>query len=837
MAAWTVVAMTTMEKSVALMTAAIAGVEARLEKNLGYLALIGFCQWRLAFFSHLLGKCMRRRKPIVEVLKLGAVVLGTFAIIWLPYLHSVDALLQTPISLSLQYGRNKEYGKEQVHRMFEVCMQFFRVEQKAESVINYFMRLKKITVELALLLPFSPDVKVQQAQREKMAMILSLVSFALKALRMVYLFLNPVVLSLARTITLEHLERWMIASTCDILEASVTISVDEYAKFQNYQDSLQASSSSTPVASIVAPGNTKCFLTSSTKWVIDFGATAHMTGNSCLFSRPLSPAPFPSVTLADGSTSSVLGSGIIHLTPSFSLSSDRVTKKIIGRGYESGGFISLIPKYRKLWRVLSFLLPLKFIVVLYSCADTPSQNGGAERKSILFCLMLLFLEDTPFTSSPSSLCQGEDDNLFIYEITSPLMRLLLARCILESTPDILHHNLQTHVLHQCLLHHAIRDQVMIFPLLFAKVNPDGTVARLKARLVAKGYAQIYDIDYSNTFYLVAKLTSIRLFLSMAATHHWYLHQLDIKNAFLHGDLQEKVYMEQPPGKFSQALVRFGMQKSTYDHSVFYRRSDNGIVLLVVYVDDIVITENDLSGISSPKTFIQGKLRAKPSGTPMMPNQQLVKEGKLCKDPERYRRLVGKLNYLTVTRPDIAYSVSVVSQFMSFPTVDHWAVVEQILCYLKAAPGCGILCKDHGHTRVECFSDADWAGSREDRRSTFGYCVFVGGNLVSWKSKKQNVVSCLSAESKYRAMTQSVCEIVWIHQLLSEIGFSITVPAKLQCDNQAALHIASNPVFHERTKHIEVDCHFIREKIQDGLVSTGYVKTGEQLGDILTKAVN
>ncbi|KAL4021295.1 hypothetical protein IC575_020089 [Cucumis melo] len=239
-----------------------------------------------------------------------------------------------------------------------------------------------------------------------------------------------------------------------------------------------------------------------------------------------------------------------------------------------------------------------------------------------------------------------------------------------------------------------------------------------------------------------------------------------------------------------------MQKSTYDHSIFYRRSDNGIVLLVVYVDDIVITGNDASGISSLKTFLQGhfhtkdmgqlkyflgievmrskkciylsqrkyvldmlseteKLGAKPSGTLMMPNQQLVKEGKLCKDPERYRRLVGKLNYLTMTQPDIAYSVSVVSQFMSSPTVDHWAAVEQILCYLKAAPGRGILYKDHGHTRVECFSDADWAGSREDSRSSSEYCVFVGGNLVSWKSKKQNVVSRSSAESEYRAMTQSV----------------------------------------------------------------------------------
>ncbi|KAL0558994.1 hypothetical protein IC582_003583 [Cucumis melo] len=175
--------------------------------------------------------------------------------------------------------------------------------------------------------------------------------------------------------------------------------------------------------------------------------------------------------------------------------------------------------------------------------------------------------------------------------------------------------------------------------------------------------------------------------------------------------------------------------------------------------------------------------------------------------------------------------------MSSPTVDHWAVVEQILCYSKAAPGRGILYRDHGYTRVECFSDADWAGSRKDKRSTSGYCVFVGENLVPWKSKKQNVISRSSAESEYRAMTQSVCAIVWIHQLLSETCFSITVPAKLWCDNQVALHIASNPVFHEQTKNVEVDCHFIREKIQDGLVSTGYVKTGEKLGDILTKAVN
>ncbi|KAL4038595.1 hypothetical protein IC575_002217 [Cucumis melo] len=144
----------------------------------------------------------------------------------------------------------------------------------------------------------------------------------------------------------------------------------------------------------------------------------------------------------------------------------------------------------------------------------------------------------------------------------------------------------------------------------------------------------------------------------------------------------------------------------------------------------------------------------------MSNQQLVK-GELCKDLERYRRLVGKLNNLTVTRPYIDYSISVVSQFMSSPTVDHWVAVELILCYLKVASRREILYKDHGHMRVKCFSDADWAGSREDRRSTSGYCVFVGKNLVSWKSKKQNVVSRSSVELEYRVMAQSVCEITII----------------------------------------------------------------------------
>lgn len=222
---------------------------------------------------------------------------------------------------------------------------------------------------------------------------------------------------------------------------------------------------------------------------------------------------------------------------------------------------------------------------------------------------------------------------------------------------------------------------------------------------------------------------------------------------------------------------------------------------------------------------------------MDPGAKLVAgKGEGFDNPERYRRLVGKLNYLTITRPDIAFPVSVVSQFMSEPTQTHWEAAIRIVKYLKGAPGKGVLYADYGHTSVEAFSDADWAGSPSDRRSTTGFCVFVGGNLVSWKSKKQSVVARSSAESEYRAMAHVTSEIVWVHNILREVGVEVQLPVSLWCDNRAAIHITNNPVFHERTKHIEVDCHFIREKVQQGLISAVHVRSADQLADVFTKSL-
>lgn len=176
--------------------------------------------------------------------------------------------------------------------------------------------------------------------------------------------------------------------------------------------------------------------------------------------------------------------------------------------------------------------------------------------------------------------------------------------------------------------------------------------------------------------------------------------------------------------------------------------------------------------------------------------------------------------------------------MQKPTKSHLELINQILKYLKMAPGRGILMKNNGNVDIIGYADADWAGNPVDRKSTSGFCMFVGGNLVTWKSKKQTAVARSSAEAEYRAMASATSEIVWLRLLLQELGQSfIHKPTPLFCDNQAAIHIASNPVFHERTKHIEVACHYVREKVLDKTVETPYLRSKDQLADVFTKALS
>jgi hypothetical protein len=186
------------------------------------------------------------------------------------------------------------------------------------------------------------------------------------------------------------------------------------------------------------------------------------------------------------------------------------------------------------------------------------------------------------------------------------------------------------------------------------------------------------------------------------------------------------------------------------------------------------------------------------------------------------------------RPDITYAVSMVSQYMHDSRSGHMEAVYRILRYLKGSPRKGLWFKRNGHLDVEGYYDADWASSLDDRRSTSGYCVFLGGNLVSWRSKKQPIVSRSTAKAEYRAMSVSLCELLWLKNLLSELNLSTNSTMKLWYDNQSAINIANNPIQHDQTKHVEIDCFFIKEKLDEGALKLNYVNSVEQVADCLTK---
>ena len=422
--------------------------------------------------------------------------------------------------------------------------------------------------------------------------------------------------------------------------------------------------------------------------------------------------------------------------------------------------------------------------------------------------------------------------------------------------------------------------------------------------MAKGFTQTYGIDYTETFAPVAKLNTVRILLSLAANLDWPLHQMDVKNAFLNGELEEEVFMTIPPGfskgnegkvcrlrkslyglkqsprawidRFSRVMKGQGYHQGQSDHTLFTQCSKDGKkTILIVYVDDIVLTGDDKreidrlkkvlasefeikqlgelryflgmevarsrKGISvSQRKYIldllteTGMLGCRPSDTPMEARSP-EDEGRLV-DVDQYQRLVGRLIYLSHTRPDIAFAVSIVSQHMHSPKETHLQAVYRILRYLKGSPGKGLLFSKSPNRGVEVFSDADWAGSKVDRRSTTGYCTFIWGNLVTWRSKKQSVVSRSSAEAELRAVAQGVCEGLWIKKVFRDLQMSVAGSIKLYCDNQAAINISHNPVQHDRTKHVEVDRHFLKEKIESGIICITYVPTKEQIADIFTKSL-
>ncbi|GJV03211.1 putative RNA-directed DNA polymerase [Tanacetum coccineum] len=331
-------------------------------------------------------------------------------------------------------------------------------------------------------------------------------------------------------------------------------------------------------------------------------------------------------------------------------------------------------------------------------------------------------------------------------------------------------------------------------------------------------------------------------------------------------------------KFTLVMKKYGYKQSNSDHTLFLSHRGDRVTCLIIYVDDMIITENDESEIKKLKEglcaefemkdlrnlryFLRievmrsqqgificqkkyildllaetGMIDCKPADTPMITNQKLFMktEAKLA-DRDRYQQMVGKLIYLSHTRPDIAYAVGVVSQFMHQPQVDHMHAVLRIVKYLKGTTGHGVLFKTNGHLNIQIFTNVDWAGDKGNRRSTSADFSLVGGNLVTRKSKKQKFVSLSSAEAEFRGIAKGLAEALWIRKLVSEIGFPLKESIRIMSDNKAAIQISENPVQHDRTKHVEVDRHFIKEKLEAGIIKLPFVKSEDQLADILTKAV-
>ncbi|KAF5469588.1 hypothetical protein F2P56_013650, partial [Juglans regia] len=231
----------------------------------------------------------------------------------------------------------------------------------------------------------------------------------------------------------------------------------------------------------------------------------------------------------------------------------------------------------------------------------------------------------------------------------------------------------------------------------------------------------------------------------------------------------------------------------------------------------------------------GQLGARTASFPLEQNLKLTnQDGSLLSDPSPYRRLVGRLIYLTITRPDIVFAVNILSQFMHAPRAPHMQAATRVLRYIKGGPGQGIFFPSANTLHVTAYTDSDWASCPTTRRSTTGYFVQIGTSPISWRTKNQTTVARSSAEAEYRAMAVTTCELTWLKQLLTDLGVSHPEPIRLHCDNQSALHIAHNPVFHERTKHIEIDCHIVRDKICSGLLNAIYTSTHEQVADIFTK---
>ncbi|GJY79554.1 ribonuclease H-like domain-containing protein [Tanacetum coccineum] len=355
-----------------------------------------------------------------------------------------------------------------------------------------------------------------------------------------------------------------------------------------------------------------------------------------------------------------------------------------------------------------------------------------------------------------------------------------------------------------------------------KYLADGTLSRYKARLVANGSTQLEGVDVDETFSLVVKPGTIRTLLSLAASQHWLIHQLDVKNAFLHGDLSEIVYMHQPPGFWDSV-------HPDYVYDIVLTASFEGLLQRIIRSlhQEFAMTDlgplNYFLGISVTRDSSGLFLSQKKYAVEILEKAHMVN----C-NPSR-------------TPVDIESKLSVdvqqVCLHMHDPREPHLSALKRILRYVQGTLHYGLQLFSSSTTDLVAYSDADWAGCPTTRRSTSGYCVFLGNNLLSWSSKRQPTLSRPSVEAEYRGVANAVAETCWLRNLLRELHTPLSSATLVYCDNVSAVYLSCNPVQHQRTKHIEIDIHFVRDLVVAGQVRVLHVSSRYQFAKIFTKGLS
>lgn len=347
-------------------------------------------------------------------------------------------------------------------------------------------------------------------------------------------------------------------------------------------------------------------------------------------------------------------------------------------------------------------------------------------------------------------------------------------------------------------------------------------------------------------------------------------------------LRKALYgLKQAPRAWYMELKRYleeiGFKNSLADTSLFILQQKSLLVYVLVYVDDIIVTGNskeaveqviknlairfsvkDLGALSyflgieairtpqglhlNQRKYIQdleAKMNmhdAKPVTTPLATSPKLARSRDLHSNPTEYRTLVGSLQYLAFTRPDVSYAVNKLSQYMQSPTTDHWQAAKRVFRYLAGTATHGLFISKSTNLNVHAFTDADWGGDSDDYMSTNAYIVYLGDQPVSWSSKKQKGVARSSTEAEYRAVANTAVELRWVCSLISELGLHLTMSSTpvIYCDNMGATYLCANPVFHSRMKHIALYYHFVREQIQNGMLRVAHISTHDQVADAVTK---